>query len=66
VVGPEIAKVPPEPFRYAAVRAAGWALRSGDVREDAGAPRGWLRDRIGYAPGEVRDRISSRGADRRT
>jgi glycine/D-amino acid oxidase-like deaminating enzyme len=65
VVGPEIAKVPPEPLRYAAARAAGWALRSGDVRQDAGEPRGRLRDRIGYAPGEVRDRIAARAAGRR-
>ena len=66
VVGPEIAKVPPEPFRYAAARAAGWALRSGDVREDAGRPRGWLRDRIGDAPTAVRDGVAARGAVRRT
>jgi hypothetical protein len=43
---------------------AGWALRSGDLREDAGEPRGWLRDRIGYAPGEIRERIAARGAGR--
>jgi glycine/D-amino acid oxidase-like deaminating enzyme len=64
VVGPEIAKVPPEPFRYVAARTAAWALRSGDVREDAGQPRGWLRDLIGHAPDAVRDRIAARGAGR--
>jgi glycine/D-amino acid oxidase-like deaminating enzyme len=65
VVGPELATVPPEPFRYAAARMAAWALRSGDVREDAGVPRGWLRDTVGYLPGEVRDRLAARQAAQR-
>jgi hypothetical protein len=65
VVGPEIGRVPPEPFRFAAARMAGWALRSGDVREAAGEPRGRLRDRIGNAPTEVRERLAARAASRR-
>lgn len=62
VVGNERGKVPPEPFRYAATRLAGWALRSGDVREDAGLARGWFRDRAGYAPMRIRERLVSRGS----
>lgn len=61
VVGPEIAKAPPEPLRYPAVRAAVWALRSGDRREDAGRRRGIVRTAVGQAPLALRERLASRG-----
>jgi glycine/D-amino acid oxidase-like deaminating enzyme len=64
VVGPEIAKAPPEPLRFPLVRAAAWGLESGDRREDAGRPRGGLRLLIGDAPSRYRERVVRRGARR--
>lgn len=64
VRGPEVAKAPPEPLRYVAVRAAGWALEAGDRRADAGKPRGRLLDLVGYAPDRYRSRLVRRGPRR--
>lgn len=64
VVGPEIGKAPPEPLRFPIVLAASWALESGDRREDAGRPRGWLRSFLGGAPIRHRERIVRRGVRR--
>jgi hypothetical protein len=64
VVGPEIAKTPPEPFRYAATAAAAHALELGDRRQDAGRSRGLIPSLIGEAPGRYRDLLTSRGARR--
>ena len=60
VAGPEIGKAPPEPFRWPLVRSAAWALESGDRREDDGRNRGFLRARIGGAPGVHRERLTRR------
>lgn len=64
VVGPEIAKAPPEPVRFPLVRLAAWGLESGDRREDAGRPRGFVRRSIGDAPARYRERIVRRGMRR--
>jgi glycine/D-amino acid oxidase-like deaminating enzyme len=61
VVGPEVAKAPPEPLRYALIRLAAWGLDSGDRREDRGRPRGMLRDLVGGAPTRYRERLVARG-----
>ncbi len=66
VVGPEISKAPPEPFRYPAVKAAAWALERGDRRQDEGRSRGALLELVGYAPGAYREWLVRRGAGRRT
>jgi glycine/D-amino acid oxidase-like deaminating enzyme len=60
VVGVEVAKAPPEPLRWPLVRAAVWALESGDAREDAGRPRGPVRSLIGGAPIRNRERLRAR------
>jgi glycine/D-amino acid oxidase-like deaminating enzyme len=60
VVGPEVGKVPPEPLRWPLVRAAVWALESGDAREDTGRPRGRIRTVIGGAPIRHRERLRAR------
>ncbi len=60
VVGPEVAKTPPEPLRWPLVRAAVWALETGDAREDAGKRRGLVRSLVGGAPIRYRDRLSAR------
>jgi glycine/D-amino acid oxidase-like deaminating enzyme len=57
VVGPEVGMVPPEPFRWPLVRAAAWALETGDRREDAGVRRGTLRELVGNAPVRHRERL---------
>ena len=59
---PEVAKAPPEPMRYALVRAAAAALARGDAREDAGRSRGLVNEAIGHAPIRYRDRVIGRGA----
>jgi len=59
---PESSFAPPEPFRYALVRAAAFALERGDMREDAGRPRGSLYRMVGEAPSRYRDRVVRRGA----
>ena len=64
VNGGEVGKTPPEPLRWAAVRAAVWALRSGDLREDAGRRRGLVRASIGFAPERYREHLM-RGGRRR-
>jgi glycine/D-amino acid oxidase-like deaminating enzyme len=64
VVGPEIAKAPPEPLRYLAVSAAGRALELGDRRADAGRSRGLIPSLVGDAPGRYRERLIRRGARR--
>ena len=61
VNGGEVGKAPPEPLRWAAVRAAAWALRSGDLREDAGRSRGLVRGSIGFAPGRYREHLMRGG-----
>jgi glycine/D-amino acid oxidase-like deaminating enzyme len=61
VNGPEIAKAPPEPLRWPLVRAAVWALESGDRRQDEGRARGLLRSAIGGAPLAYRERLAARG-----
>jgi glycine/D-amino acid oxidase-like deaminating enzyme len=60
VVGREIGKAPPEPLRWPLVRAAVWALSSGDRREDAGRRRGRIRAWIGGAPLRNRERLRRR------
>jgi glycine/D-amino acid oxidase-like deaminating enzyme len=60
VVGPEVSKAPPEPLRWPLVRAAVWALETGDAREDAGRRRGWARSAIGGAPIRHRERLRAR------
>ena len=65
VVGDELGKVPPEPFRYPAIKAAGRALERGDRRADAGRPRGWLDATVGAAPQAWRDRLVARASRRR-
>ncbi len=65
VVGDELGKVPPEPFRYPAIKAAGRALERGDRRSDAGRPRGWLDATVGAAPQAWRDRMVARASRRR-
>jgi hypothetical protein len=62
VVGREIGAVPPEPLRYPLVRAAVWALASGDRREERGRPRGLLQRLVGGAPIAYRERLARRGA----
>ena len=57
VVGPPLAKVPPEPGRYPAVRAIERAMESGDRLEEAGRPRGALRSLIGNTPSRLRERL---------
>jgi glycine/D-amino acid oxidase-like deaminating enzyme len=59
---PESAFAPPEPLRYPLVRAAAFALERGDVREDAGKPRGPLYRLVGEAPVRYRERVIRRGA----
>jgi glycine/D-amino acid oxidase-like deaminating enzyme len=65
VVGPEIAKAPPEPLRFPLVRFAAWALESGDRREERGRRRGLVRSLIGNAPMMYRDRLVTSGRGRR-
>ena len=60
VVGRELGKAPPEPLRWPLVRAAVWALESGDAREDAGRRRGAIRTWIGGAPLRNRERLRRR------
>jgi glycine/D-amino acid oxidase-like deaminating enzyme len=60
VVGPEVAKAPPEPLRWPLVRAAVWGLETGDAREDAGRRRGAIRTLVGDAPIRYRDRLRAR------
>lgn len=62
VVGPEVAKAPPEPLRWPLVRAAVWGLESGDRRESTGRRRGVLRTVVGNAPLGYRERMVRRGA----
>ena len=64
VVGPEIAKTPPEPFRYAGVTLAARALEWGDRRQDAGRSRGMVPSVIGAVPGRLREHLASRGTRR--
>ena len=65
VVGPEVAKAPPEPSAVPVVLAAARALESGDRREDAGRPRGTVRRLIGDAPIRYRERLVPRGRGNR-
>jgi len=65
VVGPELSKAPPEPIRWPLVRAAVWALETGDAREDAGRGRGVVRAAIGGAPTAYREWLVRKGAGRR-
>jgi glycine/D-amino acid oxidase-like deaminating enzyme len=60
VVGREVGKAPPEPLRWPLVRAAVWALETGDAREDAGKRRGFVRSLIGGAPIRNRERLRAR------
>lgn len=68
VVGPEIAKAPPEPVRFPLLRLAAWGLESGDRREEAGRSRGTVQRLIGDAPGRYRERLvrTDRGRRSRT
>jgi glycine/D-amino acid oxidase-like deaminating enzyme len=61
VRGREIGAAPPEPLRWPAVKAAAWALRSGDRREEQGRSRGLLRGAIGSAPERYREHLMRRG-----
>jgi glycine/D-amino acid oxidase-like deaminating enzyme len=60
VVGPEVGKTPPEPLRWPLVRAAVWALETGDAREERGRRRGLVRSGIGAAPIRNRERLRAR------
>lgn len=60
VVGREVSKAPPEPLRWPLVRAAVWALETGDAREEAGKRRGRLRTLLGGAPSRHRERLRAR------
>jgi glycine/D-amino acid oxidase-like deaminating enzyme len=62
VNAPEVAKTPPEPLRWPAVKLAAWALESGDLREQSGRARGPMRRIVGGAPGAYRDRLVRRSA----
>ena len=62
VRGRVVGGAPPEPLRWPAVKAAAWALRSGDAREEAGRPRGLLRTAVGGAPEAYRTHLVRRGA----
>jgi glycine/D-amino acid oxidase-like deaminating enzyme len=57
VNGREVSRTPPEPLRYPAVKAAAWALHSGDQREEAGRRRGLVRSAIGSAPQRYREHL---------
>jgi glycine/D-amino acid oxidase-like deaminating enzyme len=57
---PERMKVPPEPVRWIGVNAIARALERGDVREEAGKPRGALNELVGSIPNVVRDRLVAR------
>ncbi len=61
-VAGRLERVPPEPLRYPLVRAAVWALASGDRREERGRPRGALRRLIGGAPSRYREALVRRAA----
>jgi glycine/D-amino acid oxidase-like deaminating enzyme len=61
VARPEIAKAPPEPLRWPAVRLAAWALERGDAREDAGKRRGLALGLLGDAPLRYRRHLVRRG-----
>ncbi len=61
VNAPEVAKAPGEPLRWPLVKTAIWALRTGDLREENGRRRGWIRRAIGSAPIAYRDRLARRG-----
>lgn len=65
VVGPEIAKAPPEPLRFPLVRLAAWGLESGDRREESGRARGLVRTLVGNAPMFYRERLVRSGRGRR-
>ena len=58
---PEVVRAPPEPVRFAMVKAAALALERGDAREEAGRSRGILYDLIGNAPIRYRERVVRRG-----
>jgi glycine/D-amino acid oxidase-like deaminating enzyme len=58
---PEVALVPPEPLRYAAVGAAAYALAAGDARQTVGRSRGLIWRAIGAAPLAYRERVVRRG-----
>jgi glycine/D-amino acid oxidase-like deaminating enzyme len=60
VVGPEVSKAPPEPLRWPLVRAAVWALETGDARQDTGRRRGRLRTLVGNAPVRYRERLTAK------
>ena len=62
VVGPPVGHAPPEPLRWPLVRAAVWALESGDRAEVAGRRRGLVRAAIGSAPDANRARLRARRA----
>ena len=59
---PEISKAPPEPVRFALVKAATLALERGDKRQDGGRSRGVVNRLIGDAPINHRERLVRRGA----
>ena len=65
VIGPPIGRAPPEPLRFPLLRAAVWALETGDARQDAGRGRGLVRSVIGYAPLRNRERLRAHRGDPR-
>ena len=50
VVGDALSRTPPEPFRYAMVRSALWAMGRGDRAADAGRRPGRLARAMAHAP----------------
>lgn len=57
VVGEPVAKLPPEPFRWAGMKAAVWALEAGDRKQSGGGRRGLLRSGLGRTP-EIYQRLA--------
>jgi glycine/D-amino acid oxidase-like deaminating enzyme len=60
VVGPPVGLAPPEPLRWPMVRAAVWALESGDRVEAAGGRRSPLQRLVSWAPLANRERLRAR------
>ncbi len=59
---PEISRAPPEPLRYAVVKAAALSLARGDARQESGRSRGRVYELVGGAPIRHRERLVRRGA----
>ena len=58
----EIAKAPPEPFRFPMSKAAVMSLETGDRRQDEGRRRGAIRTLVGGAPLRYREILAARAS----